>query len=104
MQTYDVSSNALTQAMALGLGEDPERLVSLLADFARRSAIATHRHGNRRYGGYVLEVDGPRIYGIAKYQSNAIVCKDCYGTRIHRMRDGVRWVEVPCQSCMEGRQ
>jgi hypothetical protein len=98
MQTYDVSSNAITQAMLYGLGEDPEQLVKLLATFARSAAIVTHPQGNRRYGGYVLDIDGPRIYGIAKFRRER-VCPDCHGTRTHRHHDGHQWADVPCQAC-----
>lgn len=99
MRAYDVATTAVSQAMELGLGDDPEQLVDLLAQFARRSAIVTHPRGNRRYGGYVLDVSGPRIYGVYAYD-NRRVCRDCHGTRRHRMRDGGRWVDVPCQACI----
>lgn len=98
MLAYDVSSNAITQAMLLDLGEDPEKLVTMLASFARSSAIVTHPQGNRRYGGYVLDIEGPRIYGIAKYRKGP-VCRDCHGTGNHRQYDGGHWHDVPCQSC-----
>lgn len=97
MITFDVSSNAITQAMLFGLGEDPESLVSLIAMFARRSARVTHPYGNRRYGGYVLDVEGPRVYGLFKYDANP-VCPDCHGTGKHHMRDHGRWIDVPCQN------
>jgi hypothetical protein len=104
MRTYDVSSQALTQAMELGLGDSPPELIQLLGDFARRSAIVTHTEGNRRYGGFVLDIDGSRIYGIAKLRRDQAVCFDCYGTGTHHMKDGPEWIEVPCQTCMEGRR
>jgi len=101
MRSYDVSTTALLQAQSLGLGEDLAELADLLAGFTRHSAIITHDLGNRRYGGYVLDVSEDRIYGIAKVDEDAAVCADCYGTGIHRMTDGDGWVEVPCQSCKE---
>lgn len=102
MSVYDVSSTALLQAIGLGFDEDVEDLVVTLSAFAHRSAKVTHPRGNRRYGGYVLDVEDERIYGIYKFDERASVCTDCHGTRRHRMRDGRRWVEVPCQTCTEG--
>jgi len=97
MLTFDVSSTAVLHAMHMGLGEDPEQLVSLLSNFARHSTRVTHPKGNRRYGGYVLDVNGPRVYDVAKFDGRP-VCQDCHGTGKHQMRDRGRWVDVPCQN------
>jgi hypothetical protein len=102
MTTYDVSTTAQLQAQSLGLGDDLAELADLLAGFARHSAIITHELGNRRFGGYVLDMHEGRIYGIDTVYEADTVCKDSYGTGIHRMTEGDSWVEVPCQSCKEG--
>jgi hypothetical protein len=87
--------------MRLGLGEDADTLIALLAMFARRSAIVTHPRGTRRYGGYVLDVEGLRIYGISRLEDHRSVCPDCHGLGRHRMHDDCRWIEIPCQTCKE---
>ena len=97
MQTFDVSLDAVNQAMSLGLGEDTDDLVSLIANFARSSALVTHPKGNHRYGGYILEIDGMLVYKIAKFNSS-VVCPECHGTGMHHQRDSGRWVDVPCQN------
>jgi hypothetical protein len=98
---YDVSSNAITRAMLYGLGEDQGQLVKLLQHFAHNAAIVTHPEGNRRYGGYVLDMDELCIYSISKLRHGA-VCPDCHGTKVHRQYDQHQWVDVPCQTCQGG--
>jgi hypothetical protein len=99
MLTFEVSSVAVQQAYNLGLGDDAEALVALLARFARAAALVTDDRGTRRYGGYVLDVRGCRVHSIAKLDPRASVCPDCHGTQRHRMSDNGKWVEVPCQAC-----
>ena len=103
MLTFDVASTAVYQAMDYGLGSDPEEIVSLIGEFARHSARVTHPQGNRRYGGYVLDVDGTRIYGLAKFDGQP-VCPDCYGTGLLRQKVRGEWIDVPCKNpqCQDG--
>jgi hypothetical protein len=100
---YEVAHTAVAQAAELGLEGTRQQLRELLAGFALKSAIITHPLGTRRYGGYVLDIEEGRVYGIYKLHEGAVVCHDCHGTRRHHMHDqDTGWVEVPCQSCKEG--
>lgn len=98
MMSFDVALTAINQAARLGLGTDADEITSLLGQFARRAALVTHPKGNRRYGGYVLRVEGPRVYSVAEYAPGEWVCPDCHGTGKHHQYDEGRWIDVPCQN------
>jgi hypothetical protein len=99
VSTYEISTHALHQARALGLGLARDELTTLLIEFAEKAAIVTHPKGTRRFGGYVLDMDDTKVYGIAQLEAGVWVCPDCHGTQQHRMLDGVRWIDVNCQTC-----
>jgi len=99
VMTFEISSTAIQRAMEFGLGTDPEALVTLIANFARHSAITTHPEGNRRYGGYVLDIRDFKVYTLEHYNPDRPVCPECHGTGHHRRRDGRAWAYVSCSLC-----
>jgi hypothetical protein len=99
-----VTERAIDQGFALGLPGDRGKVASLLQFFSERAALVTHPHGNRRYGGYVLDIDLSTgvIRGVYQYDDYGFaVCSDCFGTGKHDQYDSIesRWVRVPCAAC-----
>ncbi len=93
-----ISEKAIAEAIGLGLHYVCDDVRGLLRGFAKDAAIVTHPRGNRRYGGYVLEVDENVVHGIAQFEPG-YVCNDCHGVGFHRIVDRSKVHNVPCQSC-----
>lgn len=89
-----VSAGALRSAARIGILAG--NVEATLLHMANHSAIATSRHGNRRYGDYYLMVEGGVVTDV-QLADDLVNCSACDGTGVVHVPHGT----IRCPECTE---
>ena len=94
---YSFSPQVVKECQELNL------TLAKLNHMANNSARFTHELGNRRYEGFVLDLQGDTVFSIARIEDKVCKCYTCKDTKKVSVFDECEHCEgVGCQQCDAG--